>query len=187
EYVRERIFQLLEARGQDVRLAVFFLGQVPRVDLAGAGLLADLHRRLAEKDITLRLAEAHGEGRDALRRSGFERLDGPLGSGRTERAGGKGGGGAVIASLVALLLLPARPAVAAQSTPPAQAAQNTESRDLEANEAQPAPVLIEGEPIIWVHGGAGAYTPEFRAARITRRIDEVVHDRTVRDIAVTIT
>lgn len=197
EYVRERVFQLLEARGQDVRLAVFFLGQVPRVDLAGAGLLADLHRRLAEKDITLRLAEAHGEVRDALRRSGFERLHGPLESGqtveavlkdwRTKPAGRKGAGGAVIASLVALLLLPARPAVAAQSTPPAQAAQNTESRDLEANEAQPAPVLIEGEPIIWVHGGAGAYTPEFRAARITRRIDEVVHDRTLRDIAVTIT
>src|SRR5262249_58464512 len=70
---------------------------------------------------------------------------------------------------------------------PAQAAHTTESRALEANKAQPAPGVIEGEPIIWVHGGAGAYTPEFRAARITRRIDEVVHDRTVRDIAVTIT
>ena len=55
-----------------MRLIVFFLGAVPRIDLAGAELLADLHRTLGRRGIAFRLAAANGEVRDALRRLGFE-------------------------------------------------------------------------------------------------------------------
>jgi sulfate permease, SulP family len=83
EYVRERLFELLSARADPVRLIVFFLGAVPRIDLAGAELLADLHRRFRARGIEFRLAEAHGEVREALRRAGFEREYGALESGQT--------------------------------------------------------------------------------------------------------
>jgi high affinity sulfate transporter 1 len=83
EYVRERMRRLLEARNDDVRLVVFFLGSVPRIDLAGAELLSDLHGKLAARGITFRLAEAHGEVREGLRRAGFDRTYGALETGQT--------------------------------------------------------------------------------------------------------
>jgi high affinity sulfate transporter 1 len=78
EYVRERVFELLNARTEPVRLVVFALGTVPNIDLAGAELLADLHRTFNARSITFRIADARGEVRDALRRIGFERVHGPL-------------------------------------------------------------------------------------------------------------
>ena len=83
EYVRERVFRLLADRPDDVGLVVLFLGAVPRIDLAGAEFLADLHKTLGQRGITLRLADTHGEVRDALRRIDFERVHGPLESGQT--------------------------------------------------------------------------------------------------------
>ena len=83
EYVRERLFEILRARPDAVRLVVFFLGAVPKVDLAGAELIADLHRTLRARGIEFRLADAHGEVRDALRRIGFDEEHGPLESGQT--------------------------------------------------------------------------------------------------------
>jgi SulP family sulfate permease len=83
EHVRERLFELLRARPDTVRLIVFFLGAVPRIDLAGAELLADLHKTLRGRGIEFRLAEAHGEVRDALQRIGFEEEHGLLHSGQT--------------------------------------------------------------------------------------------------------
>jgi sulfate permease, SulP family len=83
EYVRERLFEILGARPDTIRLVVFFLGAVPKVDLAGAELLADLQRTLRARSIEFRLADAHGEVRDALRRIGFDREHGPLASGQT--------------------------------------------------------------------------------------------------------
>jgi high affinity sulfate transporter 1 len=71
EHVRDRFFELLAARGEGVELAVFFLGTVPMVDLAGAELLEELHHQLRERGIALRLAEARGSVREALRSSGF--------------------------------------------------------------------------------------------------------------------
>ena len=82
-HVRERLFELLASRADPVRLVVFFLGAVPRIDLAGGTLLAELHRTLRARGLVLRLAEAHGEVRDALRRIGFDRDYGPLESGLT--------------------------------------------------------------------------------------------------------
>jgi anti-anti-sigma regulatory factor len=66
-----------------VRLVVFFLGAVPGVDLAGAELLADLHKTLRARSIEFRLAEAHGDVRDALRKIGFDREGSPLEAGQT--------------------------------------------------------------------------------------------------------
>ena len=39
DHVREQLLALLAARPDPVRLVVFFLGAVPKIDLAGAGLL----------------------------------------------------------------------------------------------------------------------------------------------------
>jgi len=78
EHVRDRFFELLNARGEGVRLAVFFLGSSPNMDLAGAELLEELHHALRERGIVFRLAEARGNVREALRRAGFERTYGPL-------------------------------------------------------------------------------------------------------------
>ena len=83
EFVRERLLELLSARPDPVRLVVFFLGAVPKIDLAGAELLADLHKTFRARGVEFRLADAHGEVRDALRRIGFEREYGTLESGQT--------------------------------------------------------------------------------------------------------
>lgn len=78
EQVRDRFFELLDQRGEGVRLAVFFLGSVPMVDLAGAELLEEIHQALAERGVALRLAEARGGVRETLRRSGFALRCGPV-------------------------------------------------------------------------------------------------------------
>ncbi len=79
-------------------------------------------------------------------------------------------------AIAVVLLLPI--AVAAQPS----AAQ----RDLEADQQKPAPVLVEGEPILWITTGLGPYSAENRAERIARRLDEAIHDRSLRDPTVTI-
>jgi high affinity sulfate transporter 1 len=78
EHVRDRFFALLAERGEDVKLAIFFLGTVPMVDLAGAELLEEIHHALAERGIALRLAEARGQVRETLERSGFAEHCGPV-------------------------------------------------------------------------------------------------------------
>jgi high affinity sulfate transporter 1 len=78
EYVRERLNEIERDRRDQVRLVIFFLGAVPKVDLAGAELLADLHRTFRARGIEFRLAEPHGAVRDALQRIGFEHEYGPL-------------------------------------------------------------------------------------------------------------
>ncbi len=83
EYVRERVFEILAARQDAVRLVVLFLGAVPKIDLAGAELIGDLLRTLRARGVELRVADAHGEVRDALRRVGFERDYGDLEAGQS--------------------------------------------------------------------------------------------------------
>jgi hypothetical protein len=68
---------------EPVRLVILYVGLVPRLDLAGAELIKDLHKTLAARRIALRLADAHGQVRDALRRIGFEEGYGPLEAGRS--------------------------------------------------------------------------------------------------------
>jgi sulfate permease, SulP family len=72
EHVRDRFFELLLARGEGVKLAVYFLGSSPLVDLAGVEVLEEVHHTLRERGIAFRLAEARGDVRETLRRAGFE-------------------------------------------------------------------------------------------------------------------
>lgn len=58
---------------------------------------------------------------------------------------------------------------------------------MEAGAEAPAPVLVGGEPAVWITAGAGPYTPQYRAERIQQRVEEVVHDRSLPDPTVTIT
>jgi sulfate permease, SulP family len=83
EYVRERVLDILAKRPNGVGLVVFYLGAVPKVDLSGAELLADLHKTFRARAIDFRLADTHGEVRDALRRIGFEQEYGLLETGQT--------------------------------------------------------------------------------------------------------
>ena len=85
DHVQSRIMRLVGA-DPGLRLVIVFLGLVPRIDLAGAQFCEELRRVLAARGIVLQLAEPHGEVRDALRRSGFEREYGPLETGRTVHA-----------------------------------------------------------------------------------------------------
>jgi SulP family sulfate permease len=76
DHVRDRVLTLLSERAAPPRLVVFFMGNVPFVDLAGAELLVDLRLTLATRGIDLRLAEVHGEVREAMRRLGSEHAAG---------------------------------------------------------------------------------------------------------------
>jgi sulfate permease, SulP family len=71
DYVRDRFFELLSQRGEGVKLAIFFLGTTPTIDLAGAELLVDLHHTLNDQGIAFHLAEARGGVRDTLHRAGY--------------------------------------------------------------------------------------------------------------------
>jgi anti-anti-sigma regulatory factor len=77
DYVRDRFFELLDAFGE-ARRAVFFLGAVPAVDMAGAELLIDLHRTLVARGIELRLAGTQSSVRETLVKAGFERECAPV-------------------------------------------------------------------------------------------------------------
>ena len=79
-------------------------------------------------------------------------------------------------------------ALAAQALPATAAQQPSEGeRDLEASAHPPAPVLVEGEPVLYIAAPLGPYSPQFRATHIEQRLDEAVHDRTLRDLVVTVT
>ena len=69
------------------------------------------------------------------------------------------------------------------STPP----QETAPPDPEADGDRAAPVLVGGDTILWVTAGAGPYSPQARAVRIGRRLHEIVRDRTIHDLTVTVT
>jgi anti-anti-sigma regulatory factor len=75
--VRERFFELLAEFGE-TRRAVYFLGSVPLVDLAGAELLEELHETLASRGIELRLAATPSSVRETLVKAGFEKRCGPV-------------------------------------------------------------------------------------------------------------
>ena len=70
DHVRDRLTALVNERRSPPRLIVFFMGNVPHADLAGAGLLIDLQSTFRRRGIEFRLAEVHGEVREALRRLG---------------------------------------------------------------------------------------------------------------------
>jgi len=77
DHVRDEFFAKLEAFGPASR-AVYFLGAVPMVDLAGAELLAELHRTLKSRGVEFRLAATPSSVRETLIRAGFEKEYGPV-------------------------------------------------------------------------------------------------------------
>lgn len=93
------------------------------------------------------------------------------------------------AAAAALLLAP-RP-LGAQAGPPAaaqgQPAAALPSQQVDLEPGRAAPVLLGGEPVVWISAGSSQYPPEARAARITARLEEIVHDRAIRDPAVAVT
>jgi MFS superfamily sulfate permease-like transporter len=77
DHVRERFFALLAGFGE-ARRAVFFLGMVPQVDLAGAELLIELHETLRARGIQFRLAATASSVRETLVQAGYEKECGPV-------------------------------------------------------------------------------------------------------------
>src|SRR5688572_13085571 len=71
DHVRARFFELLAEFGE-TRRAVFFLGAVPHVDLAGVELLEELHATLRARGIEFRLAATPSLVRETLVRAGYE-------------------------------------------------------------------------------------------------------------------
>jgi sulfate permease, SulP family len=78
EHVSDRFFELLGNRDDEVKLAIFFLGTVPMIDMAGVEFLTELRETLHKRGIELRLAEARSTVREVLRRGGFEQHYGPV-------------------------------------------------------------------------------------------------------------
>jgi high affinity sulfate transporter 1 len=68
DHVRDRLMALVGERPSAPRLVVLFMGTVPFVDLAGTELLLDLPSTFNRTGTSFRLAEAHGNVREALRR-----------------------------------------------------------------------------------------------------------------------
>ncbi len=60
------------------------------------------------------------------------------------------------------------------------------SGDVEAENPPAAPVLVGGEPAIWIVIGIGPYTPELRAERISERIRAIIRDRSIQDLKISI-
>ena len=83
EHVQERFIGLLNRRTDPVHLAIFFVGLVPFIDAAGVELMHELSKAMRARGIKFRLAEAHGEVRDALRRANFQDHHGTIEANRT--------------------------------------------------------------------------------------------------------
>jgi high affinity sulfate transporter 1 len=78
DHVRHVVWTRLQATSQ-LRLVVCDLSDSPVVDVAGARMLAGLHRDLAKRAIPVRVVEAHAKVRDLLRAEGLEDRVGYLG------------------------------------------------------------------------------------------------------------
>jgi high affinity sulfate transporter 1 len=78
DHVRRVVWDRLQATPQ-LRLVVCDLSASPFVDVAGARMLAGLHRDLVKRDVPFRIVEAHAKIRDLLRAEGLERQVGYLG------------------------------------------------------------------------------------------------------------
>ena len=78
DHVRQVVWEKVQATPQ-LRLVVCDLSDSPFLDVAGASLLAGLHRDLAKADVPLRVVGAHAKVRDLLRAVGLEEKVGYLG------------------------------------------------------------------------------------------------------------
>ena len=91
----------------------------------------------------------------------------------------------LLAALLALALQPAAAAFAQQATS-GSAAASAPQQDPEADTVA-APVVLGGDPIIWIMAGAGPYTTQVRAERISERLKSIARDRSISNPTVTVT
>jgi MFS superfamily sulfate permease-like transporter len=77
DHVRDRFFELL-AQAVGAKRAVFFLGAVPHVDLAGVELLEEIHDTLKSRGIEFRLARVPSSVRETLLKAGYDEHCGPV-------------------------------------------------------------------------------------------------------------
>ncbi len=78
DHVRQVVWARVLAT-PDLRLVVCDLSDSPFIDVAGARILAGLHRDLSNRGVQLRVVEAHAKVRDLLRAEGLEEQVGYLG------------------------------------------------------------------------------------------------------------
>ncbi|CAG9187474.1 hypothetical protein LMG23994_06919 [Cupriavidus pinatubonensis] len=79
EHVRSVVWRAIRSAALPLRLVVCDLSVCPVVDLAGARMLATLHKELQAAGIGLRLVAAHAVVRDMLRAEGLEERVGYFG------------------------------------------------------------------------------------------------------------
>jgi SulP family sulfate permease len=79
EHVRDAVWEKIRTTPGPLKLVVCDLSTSPAVDLAGARMLANLHKELQAAGIRLRLVAAHATVRDILRAEGLEDLVGYFG------------------------------------------------------------------------------------------------------------
>jgi anti-anti-sigma factor len=78
DHVRAHVLAKISAT-ESLRLVVCDLSNSPYVDVAGAAMLAALHKELSARGIQLRIVEAHAKARDLLRAEGLEEQVGYFG------------------------------------------------------------------------------------------------------------
>jgi SulP family sulfate permease len=99
EHVRDAVWKKIRSTTGAMRLVVCDLSTSPMVDLAGAHMLATLHRTLEAMGMRLRIVAAHATVRDILRAEGLEERVGYFGRRISvadvidELQGGTGAGG----------------------------------------------------------------------------------------------
>jgi small-conductance mechanosensitive channel len=95
------------------------------------------------------------------------------------------------ALVVATLLLAGSPAARAGSGQPAgspdqEPPPESQPGSAETEVTDSAPVMLGGEPVVWIFVGVGPYTAGVRAENIARRTEQIVHDKTIRDPTVSV-
>jgi high affinity sulfate transporter 1 len=78
DYVKDAVFDRVQAAPAGLRLVVCDLSASPYLDLAGSRILHELHGELARRGVGLRIVGAHGAVRDLLRADGLDAKVGGL-------------------------------------------------------------------------------------------------------------
>jgi MFS superfamily sulfate permease-like transporter len=78
EYVRNTVWERVQAARPGLRGVVWDFSTSPHVDVAGAEMLAELHKDLAAAGISFRIVEARGSVRDILRAEGLDERVGSI-------------------------------------------------------------------------------------------------------------
>ncbi|PJJ10047.1 high affinity sulfate transporter 1 [Flavobacterium sp. 1] len=78
EHIKEQIWEKINSESDSVKAVILDLNSSPRIDIAGARFLKQLFIDLKSRNISLKIAEARSEVRDALRSENLETLLGHI-------------------------------------------------------------------------------------------------------------